>query len=60
MKNIRPAFKVWEKDISELPPGYKNITCHMIFDVKVGKNFKRKAQFFVDGHKTKNPAEMTY
>jgi hypothetical protein len=24
MKNVRPAFEVWEKDISALPPGYQN------------------------------------
>ena len=60
MKNIRPAFEIREKYISELPPGYKNITCHMIFDVKMGKNFRRKVQFVADGHKTKNPAAKTY
>ena len=38
MKKIRPDFEVWEKEISELPPGYQKITCHMIFDVKMGKS----------------------
>ena len=42
MKNISPNFDVWEIYISELEPGYKNITCHMIFDVKMGKNFRNK------------------
>ena len=60
MKNIRTAFEVWEKDISELPPGYQNITCHMIFDVKMGENFRRKAQFVVDVHKTNTPAAINY
>ena len=60
MKNIRTAFEVWEKDISELPPGYQNITCHIIFDVNMGKNFRRKARFVADGHKTNTPATMTY
>ena len=32
----------------------------MIFDVKMGKNFRIKAQFFADGHKTKTPEVMTY
>ena len=49
MKNIRPDFEVWEKDISGLPPGYQNITCHMIFDVKMDENFRRKAQFVAYG-----------
>jgi hypothetical protein len=60
MKNIRPAFEVWDKDVSELPPGYQKITCHMNFDVKMGENFRRKARFVADGHKTKAPAAMTY
>ena len=60
MKNIRPDFEFWEKDILELPPGYKNIICHMIFDVKMGENFRRKAQFVSDGNNTNTLAEMTY
>jgi hypothetical protein len=43
-----------------LPPGYQKITSHMIFDIKMGKNFRRKARFVADGHKTKTPAAMTY
>ncbi len=43
-----------------MPPGYQKITCHMIFDVKMGENFRRKARFVADGHKTKTPAAMTY
>ena len=60
MNNIRPDFEVQEKYISELPPVYQNITCHKIFDVKMGENFRRKEGFFADGHKTKTPAEMSY
>jgi hypothetical protein len=32
----------------------------MIFDVKMGENFRRKARFVADGHKTKTPAAMCY
>jgi hypothetical protein len=60
MKNVRPAFEIWEKDISELALGYQKITCHKIFDVKMGENFRRKARFVADGHKTTTPAAMTY
>jgi hypothetical protein len=59
MKNVRPAFEVWDKGVSELPPGYQKITCHMILDVKMGENFRRKACFVADRHKTKTPAVMT-
>ena len=27
MRNVRPAFEVWEKETSELPEGYQEITC---------------------------------
>ena len=60
MKNVRPAFEVWEKDTSELPPGHQKITGHVMFDVKMGENFRRKARFVADGHKTKTPAAMCY
>ena len=60
MNNIRPDFEVWEKDILVLPPGYQNITCHMIFDVKMGNKFRRKPRFVADGKSTKTPAAMTY
>jgi hypothetical protein len=33
MKNLLPAFKFNEDD--SVPIGYKKITCHMIFDVKM-------------------------
>ncbi len=32
----------------------------MTFDVKMGENFRRKARFVADGHKTKTPAAMCY
>ena len=56
MKNIRPAFEVWEKDISQIPPGYQQIKCHMVFDVKMGENFRRKARFVVGGHTMETPS----
>jgi hypothetical protein len=43
MKNVRPVFEKWERSENNLPPGYQKINCHFIFDVKMGKNFRRKA-----------------
>ena len=60
MKAIRPAFEVWEKDILVLPPVHQNITCHMIFDVKIDKNCRRKSHFFQDSHKTKTQEAIMY
>ena len=36
MKNVRLAFEVWEKDVLQIPPGYQQIKCHMVFDIKMG------------------------
>ena len=60
MKNVRPAFEVWEKDISQIPPGYQQIKCHMVFDVKMGENLHQKARFVVGGHTTETPLTLTY
>ena len=40
--------------------GYQWINCHMIFDVKLGENFRRKAHLVAGGHMTDTPASMTY
>jgi hypothetical protein len=55
MKNVRPAFEVWEKGIDEIPLAYQEITCHLIFDVKMDENFRRKARFVAGGHTTEVP-----
>ena len=40
--------------------GFQQITGHIIFDIKLGKGFRRKARFVGDGHKTKPPSSITY
>ena len=60
MKNVRPAFEVFEGDEHQLPSGFQEIKCHMIFDVKIGENFRRKARLVAGGHTTDAPATLTY
>ena len=60
MRNVRPAFEVWEKDVELIKPGYQQIKCHMIFDVKMGEYFRRKARFVAGGHSTETPTSLTY
>ena len=60
MKNVRPAFEPWEKDMSQIPPGFQQIKCQMIFDMTMGKNFRRKACFIAGGHTTETPSTPTY
>ena len=60
MKNIRPALKVWEKRREDLPIRYQEIKCHMIFDINISDNFRRKARLVGGGHKTAKNASITY
>ena len=43
MKNVRVAFEEFDGDPNTLV-GYTQITGHLIFDVKLGENFRRKGQ----------------
>ena len=60
MKNVRPAFEVFEKRKGDIRIGYQHIKCRMIFDVKLGENFRRKARLVGGGHTTTAPASITY
>jgi len=59
MTNNRIAFELHEGEISQLV-GFKEITGHLVFDVKLGENFRRKARYCADGHKTDAPSSVTY
>ena len=37
IKNVRPAFKPYEGNKEDLPPGYQQIKCCIIFDIKLCK-----------------------
>ena len=60
MKNVRIAFEIFEGDIKDIPPRFQQIECHMIFDVKMGENFRRKARMVAGGHQTTTPSTLTY
>ena len=60
MRNVRPAFEVWDKPQEDIPVGYQEVKCHLIFDVKMGENFRRKARFVAGGHTTEVPSALTY
>ena len=64
MRNVRLLSKfgkkVREMDVEHIPPGCQQIKCHMIFDVKMGENFRRKARFVAEGHTTETPTSLTY
>jgi hypothetical protein len=54
MANVRVAFQEYEGDLTKdgKPKGYKFVSTHMVFDVKLGENYRRKARLVADGHKT--------
>jgi len=57
MKNVGIAFEVLPEGKSA-PPGWRKVTGHLIFDVKM--DFTRKARWVLDGHKTPSPVGSTY
>ena len=59
MKNVRPAFEIYEGDVSKLI-GYQRVRCHIIWDIKLGENFRRKARLVAGDHTTKPPSSITY
>eukprot|EP00978_Attheya_sp_CCMP212_P004834 scaffold10631_cov58-Attheya_sp.AAC.2 len=59
MKNVWIAFEEYDGSPEELI-GYEEITGHLVFDEKLGENFRRKACFCADGHKTGAPSLVTY
>ena len=59
MPKIRKAMRIFDGDPKSLI-GYQQITGHIIFDIKLGENFRRKARYVADGHKTETPSHITY
>jgi hypothetical protein len=65
MSKVRVAFEKLNVSVDEMrqgkfKPGYQEIKCHMIFDVKMDGNFTRKARLVAGGHMTEAPASITY
>ena len=55
--NARVAFKLLGEG-ERAPPTWKEITCHLVFDVKF--DLRRKARYVAGGHLTKDPGVSTY
>ena len=61
MKNVRIAFELYDGDMEVLKKkGFTKINCHIIFDIKMGENFRRKARLVAGGHMTNTPSSITY
>ena len=57
MRNVQVAFDV--RDDGKVPIGFKEISCHLIFDIK-SDTLARKARFVAGGHRTDPPKDSTY
>ena len=68
MKNVRIVFAQHdgvhtdiERNKTDLKrKGYQKVDCHMMFDIKLGENFRRKARMVAGGHQIVRPAALTY
>ena len=57
MNKIKGAVQIHDGTPNDLI-GYQQITGHIIFDIKLGEGFRRKARFVGDGHKTETPSSV--
>lgn len=62
MANVRIAFEEYDGNLTKegKPVGHNEVTVHMIFDCKLGENYRRKARLVADGHKVETPPSLTY
>ena len=60
MKNVWPPFGLIRGNRYNIIIGYQQIGCHMIFGIKLGENFWRKATLVGAGHKMGAPDSITY
>ena len=58
MNNCRITFEVYEGDITELQ-GYQESTGDLVFDVKLGENFRLKASYCANDFKVGAPESVT-
>jgi hypothetical protein len=58
MAAVGVAFRIL-RDEEKILPGYQQIKCHMIFDIKM-EDFKRKARYVAGGHTTEAPPVLMY
>ena len=54
-ENVRIDFELYEGNVQDLPTGYQEVSCHLIFDVKIGENLCRKPRIVEVGNNTTKP-----
>ena len=59
MEKVRIAFKILA-DTDDIPPGYQEMDCKMVFDIKLGEGFRRKARMVGRGFQVDTSSYVTY
>ena len=49
MANVRIAFELYDGTKEDIPSNYQKVDCHIIFDIKMSENFRRKARMVAGG-----------
>ena len=60
MKKVRNAFELYEGNVEYIPPGYQEVSCHIIFDVNMEDNLHRKTRMIEIGNKTTTTSYLNY
>ena len=50
---------MFDGEQSDIPSGYQRVKYHLIFDIVMGENFRRKPRYIAGGHTTEIPAILT-
>ena len=57
---MRVYFKLYEGNMEDIPSGYQEVSCHILFDVNMGMNFRHKYPITEGGLKTKIISFLAY
>ena len=72
LKTVCAAYKLYDKNGKNFTPeqiradrkkhlvGYKEITCHFVFDIKLDGSFTQKARFCANSSKTDVPKSLIF
>ena len=61
MPKIIWSVQEHERTVKELEDNsYHKIKGHMVFDIMLGENFRQKARFVANSHKTETSTAITY
>ena len=59
MKEVHIDLEDYNDEVEKIK-GFQNIYYHIIFDVKMGNNFRYKSHLLAGGHTTEAPLSMKY